>query len=301
MNPKRSARTPLAPRCARRYRLAAVLLVAISTSVPLVSLAAPKDAASMEEARRHFKQGVLLFEDKNFDAALVEFEASYAASSEPVSLYNVGLCLRALFRYQEAIDALTRYLQGVDEKFSPQQRRAVEQVIAEMRDLLAEITIVVDPSAAAISSAFLDGRAVVLTRAPMALAAGRHQLNLTARGFDPAIQEIVVVAGRPQTVRITLQPSVSAIAPPGNARPEQLPQSLRAPGPETSSPAAPPALRVGSPGATPSRPATPFYESAWFWAAATVVVLGGAIAGTWLAKSGESAEVRGSLGSKRLP
>src|SRR5207244_2896877 len=49
--------------------------------------AVPLDA-NMEKARQHFRHGVALFEDRNYDAALVELEAAYQLSRDPVALYH---------------------------------------------------------------------------------------------------------------------------------------------------------------------------------------------------------------------
>ncbi|HEX4406645.1 MAG TPA: hypothetical protein VH560_17525, partial [Polyangia bacterium] len=109
---------------------------------------APVSAAKLGEARLHFQQGVALYKDQNFDAALAEFQGAFAISGEPVVLYDLGLTQKALFRYGEAIDTLERYLSDSAARGQPvaKARRAeVEKTVAEMKSLLADVTLVVKP------------------------------------------------------------------------------------------------------------------------------------------------------------
>src|SRR3569623_872247 len=102
----------------------------------IVGPSTPPTPANLAEARLHFQQGVALFRDQNFDAALAEFRGAYGISGEPVVLYNVGLTFKALFRYAEAIDVLERYLAESAAHGHPvaKERRAeVETLVIEMR------------------------------------------------------------------------------------------------------------------------------------------------------------------------
>ncbi len=163
---------------------------------------APADA-SLDEARKHFRQGMLMFEDQDWNGALAEFEAAYRLSREPVALYQSGLTLRALHRYPEAIETLERYLahMAMDPRLTPEQRRAVEGTVKEMRSLVAEITVNLAPDGAALT---IDGRPAKLTGGKTLLAAGDHVFEATAPEFQPLRQEIRVVAGVPQTVDVKL-------------------------------------------------------------------------------------------------
>src|SRR5260370_33354875 len=76
---------------------------------PAAAPAAAADA-QLDEAKRHFQQGVALYNDGNFSAALAEFEATYAAHPTAGVLYNIGLTQKSLFRYGESIKTLGRYL-----------------------------------------------------------------------------------------------------------------------------------------------------------------------------------------------
>ena len=67
-------------------------------------LAAADDKA---EARRHFENGLALSDEqtKDYQGALVEFEASVKLFPTKAGLFNLAQCYRRLSRYGEAIAA----------------------------------------------------------------------------------------------------------------------------------------------------------------------------------------------------
>jgi hypothetical protein len=179
-----------------------------ATPAPGTASAAPgaaPAATKLAEARLHFQQGVALYRDQNFDAALAEFQAAYAISAEPLVHYNLGLTHKALFRYGEAIDALERYLSesaARGQAVAKARRVEVEKIVAEMRSLLADVTLVVKPAAAAV---LVDGRAVALgLEGIVKLPAGSHVVEASAPGYVADRRALTVVAGTPQTVSLDL-------------------------------------------------------------------------------------------------
>ena len=71
-----------------------------------IVLVRPARAEGSDEAKRHFTNGVHLFEDRNFAGALVEFEASFQQNPTAAALQNIAVCQKGLFRYAEAIATL---------------------------------------------------------------------------------------------------------------------------------------------------------------------------------------------------
>ncbi|HEY4187505.1 MAG TPA: PEGA domain-containing protein [Polyangia bacterium] len=171
----------------------------------VVGPSTPPTAPKLAEARLHFQQGVALFRDQNFDAALAEFRGAYGISGEPIVLYNLGLTFKALFRYAEAIDVLDRYLteSAVQRHPVAKERRAeVESLVAEMRSLMADVTIAVKPADATLR---IDGRPASLGVEGIAkLPAGTHVIEANAADHMALRREITVVAGTPQTLSLDL-------------------------------------------------------------------------------------------------
>src|SRR5690349_19002839 len=100
-----------------RRRAAAVLfaVAALATSAAAAPVLAqprrgqPEDTGTTE-ARRHFETGAALFQARNYDGALAEFEESYRIRAVPVVLFNIAQTLKLLERYEEAIETYQRYL-----------------------------------------------------------------------------------------------------------------------------------------------------------------------------------------------
>jgi hypothetical protein len=165
-----------------------------------------RSAAQVAEARNHFRRGVTLFEDHDYNGALAEFETAYKLSREPVALYNVGLTLRALFRYVDAIEALSRYLNNtaMDDHVPARKRAEIEASISEMRALLAEVVIAL-PRGAKDALMSIDGRQTAAPPGtPILLSAGHHVVEISAPGYEGARKELDVVAGQNQHIDVAM-------------------------------------------------------------------------------------------------
>ncbi len=190
------------------FSLFGLFLLLALIAAPLA--AAPGGALSAgdlkrEEGRRHFQQGVALYEEGNFAGALAEFQAAYNTAPAPTILYNIGLTYRALYRYPDAIEALQRYLvEGAsDGQLTPQRRAQLQRFIEEMKSLLAPITLVVTPAAAKVN---IDGRETsVPENGLVQLAAGSHAFDVAADGHEAQHREVQVVAGEAATVEFHLR------------------------------------------------------------------------------------------------
>src|SRR5512146_1355035 len=113
-----------------------VLLAGMAGAQKPKPAAAAKADPQLADAKRHFDQAVALFNDGDFGGALAEFEASYKIHPSAGVLYNIGLTQKALYRYDEALGSLRKYL--VDAQKIPKDKRAeVTQLISEIQALLA--------------------------------------------------------------------------------------------------------------------------------------------------------------------
>lgn len=129
----------------------------------------PSNADRRKDAREAFTKGTLLVEDARWADALTQFEKAQRLVPHPVTLYNVGICLRAMGRYTAAREvwrrALAQHAKDEDGKRLP--RRLVEDTHGYLRGLdkvIARVTVTVKPASAALS---VDGRP--LAWAPKAL------------------------------------------------------------------------------------------------------------------------------------
>ncbi len=288
----------------------ALIVVATVASAGLGPSAAAEEGR-FAEARRLFEQGVELFGQENYPAALATFEASYALRESPVVLFNIAMCRRALFRFPEAIDSFETYLQRWGEGLDPEQRAEVDALLAEMRARLFYLTVGASVDGAEV---LVDGQRVgqVPLAGPVRLGPGEHVIEARAPQHEP-VRERITVTGpgsrtleltlrrqeRPGRVRITADAEGARLRLDGEDR-GSLPAELElAPGTYT--------IEVSAPGFTARRepievaagenrslelhlepeaepppaepPGRPWYRTWWFWTAVGLVVAGGVVAG----------------------
>jgi hypothetical protein len=164
---------------------------------------APAADRKTQEAMARFDRGVLLYQGNDFSAALAEFEAAYRLSPRYPMLFNIGVTQKKLFRYGEAVRSLRRYLDEGGANVPPERRAQVEEELAQIRALVAEVTVRVEGAPADID---VDGRAMGKTPldAPLLLAAGPHTVRAQRAGDEAAEKKIQVVSGEKLEVALEL-------------------------------------------------------------------------------------------------
>jgi hypothetical protein len=146
----------------------------------------------MEEARQRFERGLQLFEEKNYEAARVEFERAYSLAPSWKLLYNIGLCYGQRGDYVEAIKDLEQYLkEGGDEVPKPRVEE-VNKELANLRPRVAQVTVKTNVPDADLQ--IDDAPQGKLTSEPIRLNPGRRKIGLSKEGFFPATK-VVTLAG----------------------------------------------------------------------------------------------------------
>lgn len=156
-----------------------------------------------------FTRGVKLSEAQDFAAALAEFEAAYRLAPAFQVLFNIGVSQKRLFRYNDAVRTFARYLAEGGDKVAPDRRAQVERELAEIRALVAEVSVRVDGLPATIE---VDDRIAGETPLsdPLLLPSGKHRIRAIRDGDEPAVKEIDVVSGERIEVALAPQPRVHA-------------------------------------------------------------------------------------------
>jgi len=162
------------------------------------------DELDLEEARQHFEQAVALYQAEDYEAALVEFRASYELNPIPQVLFNIAVTLHDLDRVIEAMDTLDVYLeQATDE---PGERRAqAHNLYVRLSELLATVSINCGEDGAEIT---VDDESQGRTPLPNPLRflAGSYRLELSLEGYRPYQQLLEVTGGQELTLDIDLEP-----------------------------------------------------------------------------------------------
>ena len=206
----------------RLQRRLAALAFTLSTrrlaAAPIVACAmtlAPPAHAQAEAYKLHMDNGVKLYNDRNYPAAVVEFKAAYDARPSPNPLVNIALCEKALFRYPKAIAALETALAKHGQVMDPADRTAAADAIKEMRALLGTVIVKLTPAKATV---IVDGEELPPGAAgkPLALGPGAHRIEARADGFAGAERSVTVASGQTQEISLDLAPDkglVTIVAP----------------------------------------------------------------------------------------
>ena len=198
----------------RLRRAASVLSLSLAALVPLRAHAQSTDSTEaspddVEQARKHFGQGLKLYKDGDFDAALVQFERAYAVKPNFKVLYNIAQCYFELHQYVEARDTLSRYLKDGAGSIESERQSTVQNDLNELQRRIAHLTLQVNVTGATV---FVDGKKAGTTplSAPIDVNEGQRTISVetTDRGSKQRI--VRVAGGEQQTVSLDFAPQSTA-------------------------------------------------------------------------------------------
>lgn len=234
--------------------LAAAIIATLSMSD--AAIAAEQTAEAATEARAAVKEGARLFEQKDYEAALVKFQAAYAALPSPKLHYNFGLTYLALGRKPDALEAFEAFLRNTEVPPPVQKLKAAQQIEDLRKDvMLLSLACNIDGA-----KVVIDGRLRGFTPLgrSIPLDAGAHELLMERDGTHQAVRQMLLgSAGQIVALKVDMKeqeapkPATLATAP------------VESPSQPLLMPAAPP----------PEPKSKPFYTSGWFWGAVGVAVV----------------------------
>jgi hypothetical protein len=208
------------------HRAAFVLSLLLAAACPLSARAQAADAAAegsdVEQARKHFAQGLKLYKDGDFDAALVQFDRAYAVKANFKVLYNIAQCYFELHQYVEARDTLSRYLKDGAGSIDAERQSTVEGDLAELQRRIAHLKLSVNVSGATV---YVDGKKAGVTPLSAAIDVNEGQRTISVETPDRGSKQRVVrvAGGEEQAISLDFEttPSVAPVAATGptTARP----------------------------------------------------------------------------------
>jgi tetratricopeptide (TPR) repeat protein len=142
----------------------------------------------------HFKLGVDFYREKNYRAALIEFQRAYAASPHYKLLYNLGQASLELQEDSTAIGYFTRYLTEGANEIAEERRHEVETNLAKLRSRLATVTVTTNQVGAEI---YVDETRVGIAplHEPVKVTAGRRKFVAVRHGYPDTERVIDIAAG----------------------------------------------------------------------------------------------------------
>ena len=189
------------------------------------SAASSADTSGIEDARAHFADGLKLYKDGDFGAALVQFERAYAIKPNFKVLYNIAQTYFQLREYVEARDNMAHYLKDGGAAIEPERQAAASKDLADLEKRIAKVTITVNVAGATV---LVDGKKVGTTplSEPISVSEGQRTISVEAPNRGARQRLIRVAGGEEQTLSLDFE----QIPSPASAKPQHLPPESRAKG-----------------------------------------------------------------------
>ena len=111
-------------------------------------VAVADDEAARAQSRTLFTSGATALDDGRPGDALAYFQRAYGLYPHYATLYNIGLCQRALGRTVESVTAFMKFLDVGADAVSPEQRGTATRLIKEGQAKIVLATIKVTPPSA---------------------------------------------------------------------------------------------------------------------------------------------------------
>ncbi|MFO0738549.1 MAG: hypothetical protein U0270_21820 [Labilithrix sp.] len=196
--------------------------VRLIAAAMLVSSVASAD--DITEGRARFNKGVTLFREKAFSAALVEFNAAYAAAPSFRIQYNIAQTCNEMHDYACAYRAFERFLADGGKDVPKDQQKVADAELKRLKPLVSSVYVVVNLSGADVA---VDDAKVGTSplASPVLASAGRHTITALKTGL-PQARTVLDVPGGVDRIDVRLEisePKAPPLPPPppGEAPPEK--------------------------------------------------------------------------------
>jgi hypothetical protein len=158
-----------------------------------------------ESLRSSWDSAGELFDDANFEAALVEYQRIYEETKNPRVLYNIGICFKERKYYARAVAAWERQLASRDKLPKAEVERA-ESALETVRPFVSTLELTSNQPDATV---FIKEVEVGKTPfdAPIAIDAGPNKIVLEKPGFARVERTVEVTKGKPIKLTLNMVPA----------------------------------------------------------------------------------------------
>lgn len=213
----------------------------------LIALVVASTAAAQEPtAEELLEHGVALREDGRDGEALEIFQRAYRTEPSGHAMTQIALAEQALGRLVDAEAHLTEALASTSDRFVRRNRALLEQALDEIRAQLTDLTVTGGPDGAEL---LVDGtlRGRLPLPGTIRVQAGTAHVEVRAEGYQPFTRELIVEAGTPPALAVTLEP-VPSVAPVVMAEPQPEPVTTPPPGADANAWRMPVGIALGAAG-----------------------------------------------------
>jgi tetratricopeptide (TPR) repeat protein len=169
--------------------------------VMAISLAARSSLADSQNSEQLLQDGIALRRAGKDAEALELFRRAQQTSPSPRVLAQISLAEQALARWAEAEEHLSLVLETND-PWVIERRSLLLEALEDVRSRLGTLQITVNQTGAEV---WLDGNHVgAVPIKPLRVVIGKHQVEVRASGFMPAVQTVQIRSGATTTVNFSL-------------------------------------------------------------------------------------------------
>jgi hypothetical protein len=175
------------PASAPRPAPAAAPRPAPAAASPSAPAAAPPSAPPLAQAltgaaRAEYEAGRILFNDGDYENAVIKFGRAYELSKEPRLLWNVALCQKNLKRYTRMLATVQKLLDDGGPLLSEQDRADAAELVQTIQAFVSRLELTASEEGAAV---FVDDEQVGTTplKAPALLDVGARRIRVSKKGF----------------------------------------------------------------------------------------------------------------------
>jgi hypothetical protein len=183
-----------------------------------------QESGDKEKAVEHFKKATVLYDEGNYEAALVEFKTSYKVLPNWKLLYYIGLTKQALHDYVGAEKDFTAYLEEGKDKVPEEKKAGVEETLKNLAGFIGSLLIQVDVDGADVFvNDALVGKSPL--EGPVRLNLGDYRISVTKEGFEDFVEDIELPGGETLEVDVKMTPAAAA---PSDKPEQEKPKPTRA-------------------------------------------------------------------------
>ncbi|HMJ10913.1 MAG TPA: PEGA domain-containing protein, partial [Polyangiaceae bacterium] len=146
------------------------------------------------EARERFERAVKLYEEGNYDAALVELRRASELRPSYKLFYNIGQVRVAMNDYAAALEAYRQYLAQGGDKLPAARREQVQRELKRLEQRVARLTVESDVAGAEV---FVDDASVGTTplAAPLVVNSGTRRVLVRHPDYLPQSRVVSLAGG----------------------------------------------------------------------------------------------------------
>lgn len=156
-------------------------------------------------AKADYAAAKILYEDGDYQGALIKLKSAYASSQDPRLLWNMAACEKNLRHYAEVARLVDRYLAEGGTLVSAQDRADATELMDTVRGFVVDLTVTVDQPDATI---LFDEQPIAKSpmATPVQVDMGRHTIRVSKPGFVDFTNSSELHGGQPFQLSATLAP-----------------------------------------------------------------------------------------------